>query len=565
MSNIMLREMLVIDTAETLKRLQPDGSLGEQAWAPMAMLSWAICHTESFPGNPFHRDPKVLDAIRCVGDYNARSCDGHGGYSNLVIGWDEWRTFAWMEAMERVRADLDPERLATWTRQFVGAAEHILAMCLDMDTFDGGIPNHGIWGHAFLYRVGRLYGRKDMVDMATLAFQRILAGQTSDGCFREGQSHAFLQGTPVTAYNLVSLMAVNMYHQFSRDPAALPALEKGWHWYYDYLLPDWTMPPALDSRQVYAQVFHGIPHVPAYFFGKPEWRFMARRSWEKVKEDYQADVNRYQRHLTGFLALQYPAVGDETSETEPVFPEYTRMIAEEACIRRRNGWAVVLTGMTNRTNSNHQLRLWWLERQNLVNIFHRDLGLIVGAAQSRAQEELSTMVFYENGAAWYLHNHAYLKSTPPLDTLFLRYGSNIGTVSVDTTRSDRCDVQFSMHGERGKRTMPGIGHPITAMAARGRLALRLKAGDTVTHNGQTRTIGGEPFTLAVQPGEPVAFGRWSIESPDSRWTLRWPVDTENPYAFYSAGERIAILEVLLYTASTSDGAHPNALFRIVVR
>lgn len=567
----LLREILVLGARDNLASLQADGSMGAEGWAPMSILCWAICYSEPFADNPYHQDPALLDAIVRLGDHNFRSVDDHGNYADNIVGWDEWRTFAWMETMERVRPALDAKRLADWTGKYIGAANHIMELCVDMDVFDGGIPNHGIWGHTFLHRVGQLYGRKDFLDMATLAFERILQSQTPDGCFREFQSAVCMQGSPVTGYNLVSLLAVNLYFQHSRDPKAIEALEKGWRWWYDFLFPNYTMPPCLDHRQAYLNHVHpsAAPLLPAYFFNKPEGRYIAELKWRPdpaaaaAAPDARGLPSRrcpYSAHLLGFICLQYDLVEDKVEPRLPRWTEYHRMIAEEACVRRRHPWTAVLSGMTNYDLSNVTARLFSLERQDCLSLFHQELGLLIGSAHSLMDDNFSTFVFYENGAARYLHNKGYLKSTPPLDTLLLRYGADIGALSVNTQHPDFAEITLSLHGEKGKWSKRGIGHPLAAMGAKGHLALRLADGNILSLGEKTWRLGDEILRLKVSPGQEMDFGKWKIACAEQPWEFRWPCWTKNPYALLNDSEKLGVVEVWLF----NNPSRPTVTFRVTI-
>ena len=100
MSGEILQQALILGAGDMLRLQQPDGSLGAEAWAPMAILPWAICYTQRLPGNPYRDERQVLDAILRLGDHNARSCDEAGCFADNVRGRDEWRLLAWAEATE---------------------------------------------------------------------------------------------------------------------------------------------------------------------------------------------------------------------------------------------------------------------------------------------------------------------------------------------------------------------------------------------------------------------------------------------------------------------------------
>ena len=560
MSADALNELLIATTRESLKRQEPDGGLGDVRWSPMGIHCWALCYALPFAKNPYHHDDQLLAAIFQMGDYNQRSFDPATGFTNNIAGWDEWRLIAWVEAVALLGDRLDTARQEAWRVTFLAFAEHIKSICVDMETFDGVIPNHGIWGHATFYRIGQLYGRDEFCELAAGAFERVFAAQTADGCFREGDTDVGMPGTPVTSYNVVSLMAINMYHGYTGDPAAAAALEKGWHWWHDFLFPDHTTPPALDCRQVYAHAPASGPRqhtLPAWFYNKPEIRASCEDGWRaRARNATQSNQS------IGFLGLQYDKIRAEVEPASHEWPEYTRMREEEACIRRRHQWHAVLCGATNDYCSNVELPLWRLERQSLINLFHEELGLIIGSAHSMIQEGVSTFTFYENGAAWYLHNRAYLKSTPPLDSLYLRYGNNMGVVSVDTTKPAECRICLSVQGELGKRPARGIGHPMTALAARGRLTLRLKAGDTIALNHERRVLGEEGFCLRIPAGTEVRLPGWSLSCAEAWWDFRWPVQTSDPYNVLEPAETVAAAEVPLWHARTSGRPRPTATFSV---
>ena len=565
MSKRELEKVFILSTTETLAVQADDGGLIIEPWSPMLIHCWTLCYLNEYTDNPHYRNPDVLQAIKQLGDFNQTSLDQEKGFTNDTCGWDEWRLFSWMEATELLKEELNAECLAVWGKSFITAGDHVLSMCIDMETFDGGIPNHGIWNHAMLYRIGQLYNRNDMQDMAAHAFERIFQRQTEDGCFREGGTFAGFPGSPVTMYNIVSIMAINMYYGFSQDPAALDAMEKGWSWYYNFIFPDMSLPPALDARVHYVQGRSFIH--PAYFSNKPEMRGVTEAFWKlrtgSERSKYLTGPSNC--HGLGFLALQADKILDNVTPIEPSWPEYYKMTQGETCIRRRHNWHAVLCGISNAHAFTQTLPLWRLERQSLVNVFHEKLGLIIGSANSVVQEEISLFSFYEQGSAHYLHDNAYLKSTPPLDSLILQYRGNTGTVSVDTNQEKACTISLSIHGEMGKRTTPGPGHNISAVAAKARLSLRLKTGDKIIFKGKERILGEDGFILRIQPGEAVQCPGWTLSSSETPWTLRWPLYTNNPYAHLQPDEELAIAEAVLYSSATSTNAQPTVHFKIEIQ
>jgi len=564
----ILREIIIDTTRKTLPRQSEAGNVPGVTNDWWLVHSWAVAYSEPAEGNPFHKNQQLRDAIIRFGDYNASQVTDDGAFATGEV---DWRFFSWFEGMELIRGELGEKRQAAWRDKMILGAEHVMRASTDMDTFDGLVPNHGIWAHAMLYRIGQLFDRREFREMASYSLSRDFGAQTADGCFREGGTAAGMPGTPVTAYNIVSANAIEQYHHHSGDPLAVEALEKAWRWWLDFLLPDYTSPPNLDFRQPY----HDRPHagIPACWANKPEGRHIVLPVWEDMKRKaLSSSVENV--HALGFFSLKYALYRDDVQPREPKLGEYNRMAAGEACVRRREPWAVSLSGMTNLARSTHGLRLWAQERQDCVALYHRDTGLIIGSANGLIQEELSTFVFYEAGNATYLHNDAYLKSTPPLDTLLLRYGHNAAAVSVDTNDPAAAKIIFSLHGERGRRTERGAGHPLSAMAAKAHLALRAKPGDVVTLAGESWTLADDPrhvLKLRVEADQELDLGRWSISCADGFWEFRWPVRTLSAYTLFDGhAEQLGLLEVVLYDQVLSRGSfrgpyhRPTAIFNVKV-
>lgn len=556
----LVLDVLVNATAKTVPLQQEDGRVPAfgNDWGYIG--AWALAYTEEAEDNPFYRDPKVLESIIRYGDYNARSVTAGGGFEGTEV---DWRFYGWFEAMELIRGELDDRRLAEWTAKLVLGGEGVMRVAVDMDTFDGQVPNHGIWGHAMLHRIGQLCDRSDFVEMAVHSLHRDFQAQTADGCFREGTTAAGLPGTPVTAYNIISANAIEQYHARSGDDLARQALDKAWHWWREFLLPDFSSPPNFDFRQAYQpEPYLGIP---AMWANKPEARAIILPGWKRRRDQMRSESEPLSNGNLCFSALKYPLYQNDVDpgECDGWSPELSRMRCEEAGVRRRRPWAVALSGMTNIDLWTNSLRLWGHERQDGVAVWHEKHGLLVGSAHGLVQEELSTFVFYEGGEATYLHNKAYLKATPPLDTLMLRYGRHVGAVSVDSRSPDLLKLTFSLHGELGRSTHPGSGFPHTAMCAKAHLALRCQSGDVLRIEGdgpsagKSWTLGDDPsisLRLRVEAGETLDFGGWSITCPEGFWEFRWPVRTLCPYTLFDGvAEELGLLEVVLYHQISGPG------------
>lgn len=559
MSKTLLRQLFVRTVDEMLSKQRPDGNFDEGHANFLSILPWAICYSESFAGNPYYKFPKLLDGIVKFGEFNFSKIDDRGNYDS---GWDEWRTLTWMEATKCVERDLDAGLVKRWNAKFVGAAHEPLELIPDLDNFDGLIPNHPTWGYAFLYRVGKLFGEAQFCDVAARAIRCVLRAQTPDGLFREGGTAGGFPGTAVTLYNLVSTGAIDYYFRQSGDELAAQGLEKAWRWYHDFLLPDFSCVPNFDIRsRGWMPSSHVLHTFPAEWFRKPAGAFITVKS---LRDFAALPSSPVRRREVGFLSMQYHAIPDDVKSIAPAWPEHTRMVAEEAAIRRRNGWTAALTGMRNRFVSNvSPAPFFGHERQDCVCLFHEAAGLILGSSHSRMQTELSTMVVYENGNAQYIADDAFLRATDVIDTLLMMFGSNVTAVSIDTNQKQWCDVTFSLSGERGSRTRRGNGHAMSAMGARAHATIHLRGDETIKLGDQTWSANskpGERLTITVPRGKALDLGRFSLASPDSDFDFMWPVSTVDPYTSMTPGVRLGVAEFVLFQPSRA-----TATLRVNVR
>lgn len=546
----LLRELFLLSVNETLPRQAADGDVAEAGDSRLSILPWAICYHEDFPGNAHYRSPKLLEAIVRFGECNYHDGDDRGTYRSSSEGWDEWRSLAWLEAMQLLAPDLDAGLKKRWSARFLATARLPLELIPDLENFDGLIPNHPTWGYAYLYRLGKVFDEPRYRDVAARAIRCVLRAQTPDGLFREGGSFAGFPGTAVTGYNLTSASAIDFYYRQSGDELAAAALDKAWSWFYRFLLPDFTTAPNLDIRsRGWFPLAYALHCFPAHWFNSPEGAFICERALREFRAAPDRATPQMHRGL-GFCAIQYPAIDDAVKPAPPRWPSFDRMIADEAGIRRRNGWTAILTGMSNRfISSVAPMQFFGHERQDCVCLHHEKAGLILGSTHSRMQEEVSTFVVYENGCAKYVPEAAFLRSTDVIDTLLLMFGSNAMAVSVDTHHAEHADVTFSTRGKRGTRTVRGPGHAMSAMGARAHATVHLDDEDRVTLGAKSWPLARpehERLCITVAAGETLDFGRFRLMSPDSAWEFRWPVARVDPYTEMSPGTRVGVVEFVLW-------------------
>ncbi len=551
MSKSAARELFVLSVEDVVASQLPDGDCPQAFASHLSILPMAICYSENFPGNRFYKSPKLLDSLVRLGDFNDVKANAKGVYDGPVPGWDEWRTLAWLDAMQLIKSDLDSSRLNRWMDKIGGFAGHIVGMIPNLDDFDGLVPNHPMWDYALLNRMGHVFGEGKYIEEARGVFSGVFAAQTPDGLFREGGSHAGFPGTAVTGYNMVSACAIDYYGRESGDARAMDAVERAWRWYYDFLLPDGGCFANLDIR-MHGWLKPQLGLNPSAWLNKPEGAFTLNQAIEQ----FHQRTAKHGRHtpsdnrVIGFLAFQYPGIAGDVPPRAPVWPERHRMIAQETGVRRRNGWASLLTGMDNRFISNVMPSLYFgHERQDCVGLHHEKAGPILGSAHSRMDSRFSTFAVYGSGCAQYVADDAFYRSTPTLDTLLLQYGADACAVTVDSRQAAHCDVVFSLDGARGSRTVRGPGHAMSALGARAHASVHLDPGGEIRLGERRWSVDrpvGESLSIRVPKGEVLDLGLFKLVSPDLGWEFQWPVHAVDPYTQMNPGHAFGVVEFVLH-------------------
>ena len=183
---------------------------------------------------------------------------------------------------------------------------------------------------------------------------------------------------PVVGYNAVYVEALGVYYHASNDPVALDALERSARFHASVLWPDGSSVACIDERQAYRK---GVTIGNVGFSWTPEGRGfllqqLARYSGPKnrrVSGDYAASMLLY----GGSGAVVMPPSSSD---------RFTRLLdSDRGLIRREAPWqwamaAYVCEPFTSR---------WIQDRQNLADVYHDALGLVIGGGHA-AQPYWST-------------------------------------------------------------------------------------------------------------------------------------------------------------------------------
>jgi hypothetical protein len=294
----------------------------------------------------------------------------------------DWDTYMWMEAYRLLAQDLDAARRARWRREIVKNVALLVPDTrerLDFpwyhSPFIGTSPNHYAQWASILHLGGRVFGNSEWEQLGAQVLRRFATvEQSADGYWGEHNNSG-----PTPGYNHLTLTALALYYEYTRDPAVLPALRRATEFHINYTYPDGTPVEVLNDRN----------------------RYWGVSAWAQFAFTNFAAGRRYAEFLTGFVRpeditmdvlgrLAQDALYYHAGPAKPIpqdLPRYRHQMHVPAGIRKTGLWTVVLSGLMSTQAVNSQ---FYLDRQSCLSVFHQQLGLIISGANSKRQPELAT-------------------------------------------------------------------------------------------------------------------------------------------------------------------------------
>ncbi len=388
---------------------RPSGQFGTDPWVvgdQNSILTLALLyHCE---GGPHYRDPALLEHIAAGGRFLRARQDAKGMYpfdkkdgSNWGPIYMPWTYLRWMVTYQLMVADLSPADRATWTEGLTLGYGGIAATELSSHSniYPGpltGAPPlqpgevrpwiHNIPCHhaAGLFIAARQFGRPEWEKQAREYMQLVIAAQSPHGWWTEHRG-------PVVLYNRVYIEALGIYHALSGDEAVRPALEHGNIFHLNYLYPDGSAIETVDERNPYGplkvshdaagKVRYVTPQAsihPGLYF-TDAGRAQLAHQWPIVAGRDPAELD------ADFLYLFLPK--DDAGFVFTGQPDRRHRMGADALIAREDPWLVSLSAYCCARTPNRFIQ----DRQNLLSIFHRDSGLILGGGNTKLQPLWSTL------------------------------------------------------------------------------------------------------------------------------------------------------------------------------
>lgn len=503
--------------AATGRFLEKDGGF---AWTNQdVQLALATLYVTDHKANPWHGNPRLLDAVSRAGDAirNGQNADGMVEFIKVDgsrWGWSlmPWPLYHWLATYALVRDHLTPDRRARWEEGLALAYGNV-----HRQIREGKLRLHNIeaWLAMGSSRAGQLLGRQDWIEAGAEYLRRMADHQRPEGYWPEGDG-------PTTLYNRVYIHAIGLQYSFFHDEKLLPSLERALDFHLHFTYPDGRTVETVDGRVRYhdtvsAQGWPGFLHLP-------KGRALVRRMMEALRT--LKPEGGLEPHVTAGLLAWQDGAEEAIPQTSPLF---TGNFHGHALVRRRGPWFVCMSGypMTDAAFAGSFRARWHLDRQNYLSIWHERAGLIIGGGNSKHDPEASTFSLVQGRARLTQADSARLTQTAEEDIGVFQYGTTRGIVAVRVL--DETQVQITLSAEGG---------PCENML--GLLSVRLKGGVAMTTSeGEQVTLDPKGVWGAARPEDQTAGDfwvrspNWTLHLPPGGW-LRWPIYAFNPYALDGA-------------------------------
>lgn len=492
------------------------GQFGTGIWIVTeqnVVFSLAVAWATERADNPYFHDAKLLDAIMLAGDALVKDQDETGQWEFRKEDgstWGQiympWTYSRWIRAFSLIKEAMPADRRATWEKALTLGFEGIAKK--ELETMHN-IPAHHAMG---LYCAGKALNRPEWCEQASTFMQKVVSSQDPGGFWSENLG-------PVVGYNFVYTDALGIYCAMSGDERVVPALERAAQFHANFTYPDGTSVETVDERQVYsADAF--VPNLG--FTYTPIGRAFLKEQWERRKAGNGT--------IPADSAASHFMYGRE-GELQPAESAGERGMfvlgKGDAMTRRVKPWFTCLSAYHAPVPPGR----WIQDRQNLVSLFHDDVGLILGGGNTKLQPLWSTFTVGDVSLLKHKPGDEDPDFSPPIGiehtpsnatldadatTLHLVYGSVKTHVSVEMAPSGAKLI----YGLDSKTTQRVAGH-VQLMPRMG------KAWSTAA--GKSGTLSDEAITLkSGEAGAWVQLDRVRVALPTDA-EIAWPVLPHNQY------------------------------------
>ena len=520
-----LLERLVAGIPEILAGFHPEtGCFGTEPWIcndQNVVFPLAVAWSTEDDDNPYYHDEQILHTIAKGGEVLTREQDEDGAWLFLKKDYSTWGqvmqpwTYSrWIRAFSLVGDALPAASRAVWEEGLLRGYTTLRA------TSDDPRYHGNMWGHnqMGLYIAGICFDNEDWKQAAARALHKVADAQEMGGYWSEHFG-------PVISYNRVYVELLGIYYAYSRDEEVLTVLERAADFHSDVLLPDGTNIPSVDERNPYNEL---ISLGNAGFSWTPKGRSYLLRQLQRHLAAGQPEPD------ADYAAAMLLHSGEGTEAPLETAPDQATVCLQttSAIIKRCKPWQWTFTGFA----SEPPISRWVQDRQNLVDIYHDDLGLVAGSGHTKLQPLWSTFTVGDTSLIQHregdtdpdFNPEIALQWTPDVVVLNDYEKATKMRMKYGDTGLQLGHGRFAVYAEaKDDDTLELVFTAPAGEQAEAHLPL-LKRGDSIhTANGTEVQLGDAPVRLDDFGGW-LTYAGLRIELPAGAY-LVWPVLPHDPY------------------------------------
>lgn len=472
--------------------------------------AWAI----EDPDNPYFHDPDVLEAIAGGGNALVDAMDEQGMWifrkkDNSTWGQIHmpWTYSRWIRAYALVKDVLPRESREKWEQGLVLGFSGIRKY------MDGGVHNIPTHHAMALYIAGQCFDNQEWCDAAKAFMARVVEKQAEGGYWSEHCG-------PVVGYNAVYVDALGTYYHCSKDPAALEALQRSARFHSSVLWPDGSPVACIDERQVYHD---GVTIGNVGFSWTPEGRgFLLQQLALYSGQDGALASGDYAASM-----LLYGGDG-EVVMPPSASDAFTRLMdGDRMLIRRDAPWQWAMAGYACEVSGSR----WIQDRQNLVDVYHDAVGLVIGGGHTKLQPLWSTFTVGDTSLLRHTPGDESPSFRPDIDLLWTPTAASLSAESDESILSlEYGDTPCSV----AVRPLEDGSFALSYRAPKGEQAeahvpFLMRASVVTTESGEAYDLDEEDLELTSEKvGAYFDFGGLRVTMPEGA-ALTWPARQHNPY------------------------------------
>jgi len=494
------------------------GRFGTEPWVyqdQMSIYPLAAAWSLDEPGNPYYHDPKLIEVIARGGEVWFEQQGEDGTWQLLRKNGDDWGRFRssfveshWVTTYHLVRDVLPEESRSKWETGLTRCLKHVPGMLAK-----ASVHNQPLRHALALYIGGVCFENEEWKRAASAYMAKTAAAQDPAGFWSEHSG-------PAVAYSMAYPWFLGIYYHFSEDATVLEALQKASRFHLLTRWPDGSLIACIDERTLYTKAvrlgdvgFSFCPEGRALLFAQLDIKTC------NLEQDASAE---YAANM-----LLFGGEGEAAELPETRSGTVVAVGARDTLIAHRQPWHWAFAGYTCELSKSR----WTQDRQNLVDVFHDKLGLVVGGGNTKLQPYWSTFT---------VGNPAQLRITPGEEKPNFVPDIDLSWTPESATLSEHAgatcmDLAYAGVNCRVRAEIDGTGaFRLTFSAPAGK---RVEAHlPFLSRSKRVRLGSGEDIVLTKEElllncariGSWFVLDRLKVSVPEGAM-LRWPAWQHNPY------------------------------------